>query len=875
MPNPKTHAKDYLLEFLSSRWDKIPDWVHILIYKVIENDWILSKEEKDSMFIDFIKSRWVNISDILDPTEEWTPIDYTESYTPKEKRNILLERLTHVKWVNALIENESIVFSQNCTILFGMNGSGKSGYFKVLNEVVWWGNKKEILWNIHTPWNGNKEVIIEYSNDWISESPVSWKGDSDRWIFPEITVFDSQYLEKYIWARKSGIDPQPLWLHYFSVITKTIEDYGIFLDNSIITLSKPDLSGIIVLIQSEELKRLLGIQTKPDSISYEKIDALKEFWEDMIEQLKQKWDILDKIKSSDAHIKLNETRIKSLNDFLKTISRYDLCFKLKYWKLHFAIKQFKEVKEKQRIMQKSLDILKTVPNEWMGSWEDFIKSADKYKKECTQNHYDLGENTCPYCHQEITNPDSSLLLQAYTKYLDDTSTKNVQEKWKFLKKTIAEIQEIQIAGLTEIPESEKIKQENPSFYKTLTQINDHFIVLKKEIISNYTEWKEINITSMVSFKRECIYLEATLSIINKEQGEFIKIIEKKEEIQNEVSNLNDRKIFSVNHSTIRSYYDFLAKKHKLEDTKKETSGSLRAQISSISAVTSEELGTSLVNITLKEELASLHSGLDISLAKVSNIWWVVELKPQILGFDAVKILSEWELKALGLAILLTNIIHQDSPWIILDDPVNSMDHKLQKNFAKRITELSKQTQVIIFTHNITFLTYLETEISKNKDLITNTKYFHICGNPSGCSNTASKHVFSYQVDKISQSSTGRIKSKWMLCCSYYLQQAEKGIRDSEDLDRICFSVKKWIEYFIDEKILNKLTPIALTPDSWHIEWTQLKGVWVNDEVIDTINSYYSELSSRGTHLSSSESENPITIPELTTMITYLKSNLTA
>ncbi len=204
MSTSYTHAKDYLLEFLSSKWDQVPDWIHKLIHKVIENDGILSKEEKDSMFIDFITSRWVDIPDILDPTEAWTPIDYTEHYTPIEKRNILLQKLTHIKWVNALIENESITFSPNCTILFGMNWSGKSGYFKILNDLAWWGSKREILWNIYNPWDWTKEVLVEYSKNWALENSVIWKWDSSNWLFPEVTVFDSEYLKKYIWARKRG-----------------------------------------------------------------------------------------------------------------------------------------------------------------------------------------------------------------------------------------------------------------------------------------------------------------------------------------------------------------------------------------------------------------------------------------------------------------------------------------------------------------------------------------------------------------------------------------------------------------------------------------------------------------------------------------------
>jgi wobble nucleotide-excising tRNase len=65
--------------------------------------------------------------------------------------------------------------------------------------------------------------------------------------------------------------------------------------------------------------------------------------------------------------------------------------------------------------------------------------------------------------------------------------------------------------------------------------------------------------------------------------------------------------------------------------------------------------------------------------------------------DIKTILSEGEQKAVALALFIaeTKIQKSKNP-IILDDPVNSLDHKIAKNFAQRLLEL--KNQVILFNH---------------------------------------------------------------------------------------------------------------------------------------------------------------------------------
>jgi predicted ATPase len=51
--------------------------------------------------------------------------------------------LEHIQGVNALKQNQTIKFNNSVTILYGLNGAGKSRYFKILNEIVGGNQKKE------------------------------------------------------------------------------------------------------------------------------------------------------------------------------------------------------------------------------------------------------------------------------------------------------------------------------------------------------------------------------------------------------------------------------------------------------------------------------------------------------------------------------------------------------------------------------------------------------------------------------------------------------------------------------------------------------------------------------------------------------------
>ncbi len=76
-----------------------------------------------------------------------------------------------------------------------------------------------------------------------------------------------------------------------------------------------------------------------------------------------------------------------------------------------------------------------------------------------------------------------------------------------------------------------------------------------------------------------------------------------------------------------------------------------------------------------------------------------------------EILSEGEQRVIALSAFFAELtLANHSGGIVLDDPVSSLDHWRRRNVARRLVNESKRRQVIVFTHDTSFLGQLRDEI---------------------------------------------------------------------------------------------------------------------------------------------------------------------
>lgn len=124
-----------------------------------------------------------------------THVSAEPAVTPEQE--LRLTKLTHVEGVNALEAGNEMAFcEEGITLIYGQNGSGKSGYYRVLDHLAGGAMAQAVLQNIYEQHPANPTCKVEYKLDSVVQPVFDWdnmdetKGQSP---FNKITVFDSKY----------------------------------------------------------------------------------------------------------------------------------------------------------------------------------------------------------------------------------------------------------------------------------------------------------------------------------------------------------------------------------------------------------------------------------------------------------------------------------------------------------------------------------------------------------------------------------------------------------------------------------------------------------------------------------------------------------
>ena len=110
-----------------------------------------------------------------------------------------------------------------------------------------------------------------------------------------------------------------------------------------------------------------------------------------------------------------------------------------------------------------------------------------------------------------------------------------------------------------------------------------------------------------------------------------------------------------------------------------------------------------------EECAALNCSVPVQFQTVGRSGQTLRSMEMKGGHKPDAVLSEGEQRAVALADFLTEVaMNPSSAGIVFDDPVNSLDHQRKVLIARRLTSEARGRQVIVFTHDLVFLTALLT-----------------------------------------------------------------------------------------------------------------------------------------------------------------------
>ena len=594
--NNKNHAKDYLSEFANNK----PEWLKALIKDAIETNGSIEE---------------LRINEIFDNLLNGTPLQvqtHNLSSARQSSQKLLFESLTHISGVNALCENQTIKFSPDVTVLYGLNGSGKSGYFRILNEVCGGNQKKEILCNIYALEADRKAISVQINYlQGGNRKVLNWDNSSRAFLdFNGVKVFDSSYLNGLLVSRTPDeAIVYPLGLHLFSYIAQIMDSFSEKL-NQLAMKERGNLPVINTENLSNDFKISFSQKQDIDIAKRNEIKGKYSFSEADDKSLLDKQSSLTNLQQTNYEDKINllTQNNKTYSEFTEKISNTVKNLWSYSQSLESAFCAFKSAKERNEKALLQSQILKSLPQSNTEEWKNFIKAGKEYSSKLK----DEGSKKCPYCHQDIVSEDALKIIEAYATFLNDTSAGELDAATK----NLAKVRNTIIGYDVDIQVTDSIKSivnDFKALEAKLTALNDY----KQSLLSakGADDIKNFN----VDFSVEQKIIQDAISKNSEELKSLNASRTNKEEaiatLQKEIVTLKEKESISKQKNAIENYFNTQDKIKAIENkrnsfnTKGLTTKSNQAQ---------NELLTSALERRLREELDKLgRKDLKVQL-KVSN-----------------------------------------------------------------------------------------------------------------------------------------------------------------------------------------------------------------------------------------------------------------
>lgn len=635
--------------------------------------------------------------------------------------NVILSKIANVDNVNALSKTSELEFaSKGITIVYGDNGSGKSSYVSILKHACnTRGHKPKINNNLYDPacFGNDKKADIEYTFDGINFNTVNLINEEvNNSVLKSVDVFDTSSANHYI----EGEDEIAFIPQGLSIIEKLAIDIKRVESELNAELLSPALKefdySLLDVSDSSTAKTFLdnlNSETKLDELRAEsKWNSAKNL---RIDDLTKEIEVL---KSTDPNksLKENEEKIKRfeiLQNKFQTLENNlagDVLEDLKQT-LNNVVTTSEALKESSKKAFFELPIKDVGNNSWKLLWE----SARRFYNESTEteNFPEVNENSnCPLCFQDL-DEDAKNRFISFEDFVKNDIQKTYDEASIKFDLAIENLNRLDFSFEEQTPTTVELNELIDDYSQNHTKYLEILSKQKDNIIGLFNSKKTVeNINPIEIVNTPKTLIQDVIKTL-KETNEKLKVQSIEEDLKplnKELDQLKgEKKIYDFKPKLGREIYR--QKKIKL----------LNQCISKCNTRTitthSNELATKYISQNLKQNFKTELTKLGFKNIKIETEtkgqrgkqYHYLRLDEQNANGIALKdILSEGEHRCISLATFLSELsISEHKSAIIFDDPVSSLDHKWRNKISKRIAEEALERQVIVFTHDITFLLMIQ------------------------------------------------------------------------------------------------------------------------------------------------------------------------
>ncbi|UVC12207.1 AAA family ATPase (plasmid) [Rhizobium sp. TH2] len=633
-----------------------------------------------------------------------------------EHQTIILKGIANVANVNRLVSNASLAFCPNAlTIVYGRNGSGKSGFVRILRTAcrtrIENPAKLKVLADVYGSTAGpqSAEILIDGG---AGDIAVPWSpGTPASPQLMQVSVFDTASAQLYV-DGGNQIRYLPFGLalpHRLNAVCITLKEK---LDDGRAKEvgNKVSLTAIS-FPEQRNTKAQSFDKAVTKSTTDTQIDAATAFGAGNQERL----DEVAAVLSAGAAAAADVSALSKWADGLAaecevvgsafTDGALDKLSKLRATAV--SARQAAAVAAGELFTDEPLSAVGS--DAWRALWaaaRDY-SIKDAYVGQVFPVLVSEGESaSCVLCQQPLL-PEGAARMQRFQKYMDDTLDSAATAAEQAVLDSLEAVDELACLRAADFPDRlEQVRKRDGSLADSLSVFQIAALARRADALSRL-QGKESEPDKPVTVPTEevkgfGVKLKAERDGLTQASNgeERAKLVAEKAELE-------DRKTITANKAKL------IARRNLLVIDDAYAKAIADVQTRGITQRANELLDTHLTTAVVtkfdseRARFDIMH--LNVGLARKSGqtkAEFEIDPKTKLTKVTS-DILSEGEQRALALAGFLTEVTLTDgSGPIVIDDPVSSLDRDRSARVADRIAEEASKRQVIVFTHDIIFFNEL-------------------------------------------------------------------------------------------------------------------------------------------------------------------------
>ncbi len=628
-------------------------------------------------------------------------------------RKVTLRSISETENVNALDSKQELPFAATgLTVVFGYNGSGKSGYGRILRRACRARSKGEpILPDVRgATTDGPASAVITIAVDDVDQSPTQWiDGQQSPDGLGSISYFDSDCASVHV-RDKNAVAFTPSGLEILPMLGDLCRSVQAKLDaekKSLESETPEFLRNSYATGNTKVGKTLRGLKgaTKPEDL-----DSLASMSDGELKRLKEiPLQLASDPKEEAKKIRVQAGRITTLGRSLAAAEKA---------LSDGAIAAIKRLATDAAVKAKAAKAAASMnfnddPLDGIGEtvWRELWEAARRFSTVAYPNTEfpvtDTDDAVCVLCQQTLGD-DAKDRLQRFAEFVSDDTSLQQTKANAALTDAVTALDGLDFQGEALREQLKDVEANDKTV--TLAVRNQLATLLRRlRAVKKACESDNWSFDIPGTFNDVSDQIGALINTLALRASETEKSAESAErkKLSGELAELKAREWLVTVLGDVKEHVSRLADIAKLKNAIKDTK---------TTAITkkSKELAKSYVTDRLRnafaDEIRKMHQGvrrLNVELVEAEGRHGRTFYCVQLVDAKDAKVgtvASEGEHRCIALAGFLSELATEPTKsTVVFDDPVTSLDHHWRGCFAQRLVEEAVDRQVIVFTHDIVFL----------------------------------------------------------------------------------------------------------------------------------------------------------------------------